>query len=97
MAKSRTHKKEKVIKHYNRKIHLSEDEIWTYEIRSSYIHIKDPDGNKHEIGFAGFTGWSWDELERAAWKGCIVPQIKPSDIKEWIEAHKKGKEFIYHD
>ena len=96
MSKSRTHKKEKVIKPYNRKIHFDNNEVWTYEIKSSHIHIKDPDGNKHNIGFDVFTGWSWDALERASSKGCIVPQIKPSDVKEWIKAHKKGKKFFYH-
>ncbi len=93
MAKGRTHKKEKAIRHYGRKIHLSEDEVWTYEVKS-VILVKDPDGNKHTVKMNDFTGWNWDELERASWKG-YSPQIKPSHIKEWIESFKEGKEYNY--
>jgi len=93
MARSRTHKKEKVIKTYKRKIHFDNDEVWTYEIKTT-INIKDPDGNKHVVNWEKFTGWSSSELQN----GCdhdYGPEITPSRIKKWIEAYKECKEYSY--
>ncbi len=33
-----------------------------------------------------FTGWSWDTLERAGYKG-YWPKFGPQDVKDYINKH----------
>lgn len=70
-----------------RRIHLA-DGIWRYAIGRGGITIQRPDGEKVKIDMSTFTGWSWYDLEKAAYKGG-GPCIAPSDVSDYIERHLK--------
>lgn len=84
-SKSRKSKPEK---EWGRKIHFG-DEIWRYKITGSGIKIQDPENRRTFVEMTEITGWNWDDLERADWKG-YTPQVKPSHIKRYIKKHLRG-------
>ena len=65
-----------------RKLHIQEKE-WKYKIFGSRIIIFDPYDKKFNVNMSDFTGMTWSELEKIAWKRSWF-QIKPSDVKEYI-------------
>jgi hypothetical protein len=68
-----------------RKIHFA-DSVWQYRISGSNVHFISPDGIRYLVDHSEMTGMSWEDLERADWKG-YYPQLTPSFIKEWIETN----------
>lgn len=72
-------------------IHMPEG-VWTYRITSAGATIRNPEGNiTAKIDMPELTGWSWNDLERQEWKGCPMPEIKPSDIRSLIERINAGE------
>ncbi|HUU89177.1 MAG TPA: hypothetical protein VMX17_15695 [Candidatus Glassbacteria bacterium] len=78
----------KLPKPFKRKIHFESTEIWSYQIHHGGIRIQSPGGKTYKITMEDFTGWSPDELERAAWKK-YWPKIGPQVIKNYINEHLK--------
>jgi len=69
----------------SRRLHVGE-EVWRYRITRAGINIWPPGRHLIHIPMVVFSGWTWDELERADWKRYL-PEIKPSDVKVYIETH----------
>lgn len=61
-----------------RTVHIDGKEF-KYNIGSQYINIWTPDGKRHNVDLAYFFDISWNDIERARWKGCF--NITPSDVK----------------
>ncbi len=86
------HRKTRSLRH---KIHMP-DGVWTYQIGCKSpgcgggATIRNPDCTlTGKIDMSELTGWSWDALERAGWKGG-GPQVKPADIRTLIENIQNG-------
>lgn len=69
---------------YYRKITV-DDKIFDYHISRSGIKIRSKPA--YFLPMTDATGWSWDALERANYKG-YPPEITPSDIANWIRENK---------
>ena len=74
------------------------DGIWTYRIGCKNpgcgggATIRNPDCTiTAKFDMSELTGWSWNDLERARWKKTPEPQVKPSDIRSFIDKIKKGE------
>ncbi len=68
-----------------RRLHIDDAE-WRYKISSGGIAIWSPDGRKHIVPMNVFTGWSWDNIERAHYKGYWL-ELGPSEVKAYIEKY----------
>jgi hypothetical protein len=68
---------------FNRKIHFADEETWSYSISSFGVQIRSPKGETTKVSMPDFTGWNWDEIERAHWKKYWL-KIGPKDIKDYI-------------
>ena len=63
------------------------DGVWQFRLaQRSGLILWDPQDKKRVVPWNVFTGWTWDELERAEWKG-YWPEIGPGDVRKWIETH----------
>ena len=87
-----------------RKIHFSEDEIWEYKIGKEFIEIRDPDRKKFVATKTHLLRTVLGESISDAYKKVyskwyddgprMVPEIKPSHIKEFIQKQiKDAKNF----
>jgi hypothetical protein len=77
---------------FKRKIHLKDGSIWSWRMSGTLIVIRSPEGVDHRTDqrevLKKVHGYevSWDELERADWKGYSVRYaIEPSMIRKIIE------------
>jgi hypothetical protein len=61
-------------------------EIWTWRVVSSgSVIIKDPKRKKYVIPMTEVTGCTWDQIERAHWKGNTNCDVTPRKVKNYIE------------
>lgn len=61
------------------------DGLWQYRIgRSGGIVLFSPNNTRIKTDQSEVTGISWDEIERASWKGYATG-IKPSNIEHYID------------
>lgn len=73
-----------------RKLHFPDGSIWTWQTRREIIRIREPDNvTTHLVNLSEFSGWTWDALERADWKGYSY-SITPREVKEWIRFRYLG-------
>lgn len=79
----RRQQKPKRIKHYHRAVHI-DGEMWSYKVGRGGIKIKSPTGYGYDVDLSTFSGWSWDQLERAEWKGNGF-QVTPQRVKDYVE------------
>lgn len=63
-----------------------EDWFWSY---GQGVRIVDPGGRRHDIPLTTFSGYSWDGLERAAWKGNAF-DMTPAKVRDWIDRRILG-------
>lgn len=63
-----------------------EDWFWAF---GNLVRIVGPDGRRHEVGLTDFSGHSWDDLERASWKGNPY-DMTPAKVRDWIDRRILG-------
>jgi len=64
-----------------------EGEVWGWNVYNSTLVIKEPvkkDRKTHKVDLPKYLGMSYDNWERAKWKG-YSPAIKPSLVRNIIE------------
>ena len=76
---------------FKSKIHLK-DSVWSWRMSGTTIIIRSPEGQDHKtdqvevLKKATGVTVSWDDLERADWKGYSAKySIKPAMIRKIIE------------
>lgn len=62
--------------------------LWQWRFGKS-IRIVSPEGVSTHVALTDFTGMSWDDLERADWKGYTTP-VTPRSIRDHIERRILG-------
>lgn len=73
---------------YRSKIHL-ESGVWTYRVTSQSVSIREPSlCETHRVPLTAMLDMSWDEIDRAKWKGGPSIGVTPSMVKTWILANK---------
>ena len=63
---------------------------YTYKVHSRGVKVRWAGGSMF-AWMTDLTGWSSDDLERAKWKGCPLPQVTPSLIKQYIIDKQRDK------
>lgn len=83
----RKKKKRRPPQPFRRKLHFSEEEVWTYRVAGGDVLIRTPDlSETFRIDFAQITGMLWEDMERGQWKGWWKG-IRPQEIKDYIQHH----------
>lgn len=84
--KQRDQKKSRPPQPFKKKLHFPDGEVWSWRF-GNHVAIRTPDNKKtYVVSLTEITGWSWDDLERAEWKG-YWPEIGPQLIKDYITLH----------
>lgn len=92
-----TIKNHRKAKPFQRKVHIGRA-VWTYRVTSSAVIVRSPDClTTYQATLPAFTGLSWDAIERAEWKHTNLVNIKPSDIKGFIQSLKTPKKVNVTD
>jgi hypothetical protein len=61
---------------------------WRYCVRPHGLYVRGAPGQHYWLTMPMLTGIAYDELDRAAWKGCELPAITPSivaDAIRWVQ------------
>lgn len=76
-------------KPYKRKIHFSNEEVWTYQLNEFTTAIKDPNLKKYIVSSWKIAGYvSTHDYEHDCYKKTV--QITPSMVKNYIQKHFKS-------
>jgi hypothetical protein len=63
-----------------------EDWFWSF---GNSVRITGPDGRRHDVPLTTFSGYTWDGLERAEWKGNAY-DMTPAKMRSWIDRRILG-------
>ena len=66
----------------SRAIHIDGLE-YPYKVTRSGVKVRTPDGKSLYFDMTEVTGWTNDDLERAAWKRYLPP-VTPRRVKELV-------------
>ncbi len=56
--------------------------------------FSNPQRRRHVVDISTFTGWTWDNIERAYWKRYAEAlEIRPGTVRAYIEKNLIGKDF----
>jgi len=71
-----------------RKLHLSNGEVWTWRMTSAAgaIKIRRPDRKAFAVSMMAITGLTPNDIERGYWKGTRDAWVTPSTVKRYIES-----------
>lgn len=64
-------------------------ERWGFKVTSSSVTIFEPSRKRHNIDMSKWLGKSWDDIERAHWKGYGPDflAVRPGEIRAYIDAN----------
>ena len=68
-----------------RKLHLSNGEVWTYRVGGGHVKIRRPDRKAFAPDLTQVTGLTWDSIERGHWKCTRDAWVTPAMVKAYIE------------
>jgi hypothetical protein len=70
-----------------RKLHLSNGEVWTWDMVSAggTIKIRRPDRKAFAVPMSAITGLTENDIERGYWKGTRDAWVTPRTVKAYIE------------
>ena len=72
---------------FRRRLHFSEEEVWTYRIGGHLVLIRTPDlETTFHVPLTQITGMTPDDLERGEWKGWWKG-VGPQEVKDYIQHH----------
>lgn len=70
-----------------RKLHLSNGEVWTWDMvrPGGTIKIRRPDRKSFAVSMMAVTGLDPNSIERGYWKRTRDAWVTPSMVKDYIE------------
>jgi hypothetical protein len=75
---------------FRRRIHL-EGEVWTYQVTSRLVLVREPDPSLlHEVLLSEVVGMSPSDIERGIWKKTWAG-VGPGEVRAYITRHLRGQ------